>query len=229
MPVDRRLFPPEVSAPSPYLDPLGDGEAGYIGSGLLASPTRVPLEQSAEWALDGGAYLLKFSTAHGDKPVQVDDWLVWEDGWRLDAYDPMGTELPPLQGDGLKSLLIAYYQRRIEVVNGLYWAIWNRVDALESLQRAKTLPLQMQSVTITERKTESGSREFIPEVSTEAIDLLPAKRAMEDLQKDLDYCRGKLANLATDVPDHTRRTTHGQVTREERSDELGTTRGGVGE
>lgn len=193
MPQDPRLIPLEQARPSLFLDPMGEMEGGV---GELDPTVRVPLEQITEWELDWDDYRSRFNELHGGRPVQIDQWLVWEDGWRCDAYDPGGTEMPPPKDKHeLDTLVRAYYAERILTTRSFHGALRNRIEVIRSIQARKSLPLRTSSVTWSRSIGEDGLESYAPELNQGALDLTAPERALGDLQKEIDYCAQKIQDL----------------------------------
>jgi hypothetical protein len=186
--IDPRLIPPEQALPSPLVDYDGEG----LGDQMLSPTVRIPLEMMVEWDLDWEEYHRRFDEAHGGHPVQIDEWLVWEDGWKCDAYDPGGTEVAPPEDRGaLNALLRGYYQSRLAVTDAYLQSLVNRTETIRSIQAHKSLPLRTRSVSWT--RDDSG--EYAPKLSQGELDLTAAERATEDLRQEVAYCNAKLKEL----------------------------------
>ena len=191
---DPRLIPPEEPTPSDMLDYAGETD-GAMDDIMLGTNAKVSLERLGQWSIDWEGYMEKFSAAHGGKPVQIDEWLVWEDGWSCDAYDIGGTERqPPTEKEKLDALLRVYYGRRREVQLGFFYAIQNQVEYVRSVQRHKSMPLIMRSVSWL-RKMEGGVEVFLPQLHEGEVDLTGALSAMDELKKDVLLCEAKLKEL----------------------------------
>ena len=195
MSVDPRLIPPSAPDPSPFLDYSGETEGG-VGVNLLGTTLRIPLQHMIEWELDWDTYRTEFSRAHGDSPVQIDQWLVWEDGWRCDAYDPGGTEQPPPDDPvQLTRLKTAYYEKRREWVQAHFNNFRSRIEAIKSIQAHKSLPLHMRSLSWSRSVGDDGLEVYTPTVVQDALDLGPMERVMEDLRREVAYCDNKLKEI----------------------------------
>jgi len=194
MPPDPRLIPPEVTPPSPFLDHTGQTE-GAVGEALYGQPG-MALQNLAACEMDWDTYREEFNKEHGGCPVQIDEWLVWEDGWRCDAYDPGGTELPPPQEPHkLRELQVAYYEACRAQLRTFRDAHRNYIEMVESIQVRKSMPLQMRSVSWTRRVGDDGFDSYLPLTKHDRLDLAPSKQALADLEQDIARCEKRIREL----------------------------------
>lgn len=191
MAVDPRLMPPEAPRPSPLLD----------HDELLAP----------QWELDWDRYWLEFSSAHGGCPIQMDDWIVFEDGWSHDAYDIGGTERPP-PGDvaydyasgtvpssgKLRELLASYYRVRRDRARVAHRNLAFSVDGIKQLRAMKNQPLRIRSVTWSEGRGADGFSIYTPILDEGELGDREIKKLEIDLEwlaNDVRRCEERIESL----------------------------------
>jgi len=153
------------------------------------------------WEVDWEKYWEQFKLKHGNHPVQLDEWVVFEDGWRHDAYDPGGTELPPPEGNALRFLLIAYYAERRAVIRQEFFAMRQLVDDVARLVEIKNCPLPTRNISWSRVKAKDGFDEYRPSLHEDSLDsplhpqLRNARGRLAWLQQDMDRCKRRIEEL----------------------------------
>ncbi len=99
-------------------------------------------QDSLEISLDWQAYYGAFKQLHGD-PVEYHGRLLFRDGWMYSSTRCEGPEwAPPEDGGELKTLVVAYWTVRKEVVQSEMSLLDEMIGKLREVQDARSAPLQ---------------------------------------------------------------------------------------
>lgn len=158
-------------------------ETGIVRAGQSLGPfTRLPRVE-----LDWYAYWERFKELHGE-PVQVDNRVLFPDGWQYSATNFAGPEYPPPENKVyLWQLQRAYWRRRLALVQAEYKRLDRDLRDLRDLRDAKDAPLQRRMFDRDVGRTEVAD-----------LDLEPMEARLKELALDVNQCKGQLAKLGAE-------------------------------
>jgi len=145
--------------------------------------------------VDWKAYFAKFVQLHG-KPVLWGGTHLFPDGARYSSSDYSGPEWrPPTEPDKLKSLQLAYWRRRQEIVQQELTFKKRRLADLQEERATRLAPLQQ-----TRTEIEPGHNGSKPTVKRESmdLDLDGLEQRITWLEEDLVQCKQQLQELESE-------------------------------
>lgn len=152
---------------------------------MLHSRTRTP-----QIRIDWKAYFKAFCEAHGD-PILYKGRLLFPDGYQYSATDYAGPEYPPEESLE-RAYRIVYYRERRKLLRERESALIRRLEALERLQSALSVPLQY---SWTDRDETTGKIMR----GTQSLDFdIQLREPIEDVRADMKRCEEMLRELKDD-------------------------------
>lgn len=149
-------------------------------------------QQTTTIELDWEAYFHQFCEAHGKYPVMYNGALLFPDGYRYSSSDYQGPEFPP-PSDPVehKRLMIAYWLRRLSIVQAERKKMEHYLTDLTNLQRGHSVPL-VHRVTF---KDDDGKTV----TKTQPVNMRVLEMRLDWLTQDVKDCKSKLQELGYDT------------------------------
>jgi len=139
--------------------------------------------------LDWKAYYKEFRLEHGDYPVIFKGMILFRDGWMYSKTDYAGPEFPPPEDEAdLKSLQLAYWNSRRQVVRLELIPLERTVDSLLQFQSAKSCRLQQKVIEFDDETQKDVT-------NTVELDITIFEGRLDWLRKDLEDCERNIASL----------------------------------
>lgn len=138
--------------------------------------------------LDWKAYYEIFEQLHGT-PVRFNGRLLYHDGWQHSATDYAGPEwAPPDDPKELKTLIRAYYRRRLPQLKEEYDILRNQINSIREMQTMMSVPLQQRVRYFDEDRGGYLSK-------SETVDITPLEQRLQNLEEEVRECESRLHAL----------------------------------
>lgn len=148
-----------------------------------------PIASPIAISLDWDAYFAQFKELHGE-PVRFRQKLLFPDGWTYSLKSKEGPEWPPpSDSERLHRLQMSYWLTRLSLVQTEFNTLQDILTNLRSLQRSRSLPLQVVS-TVYDEEQGKYRRAALP-LNLDEIE----NGRLAWLHDDIAQCHSKLREL----------------------------------
>lgn len=151
-------------------------------------------EKDGEVQLDWQAYFYAFQEKHGEA-VQVNNRLLYADGYQYSAHDYAGPEWqPPSDLEQLRKLRVTYWQRRRSIVYNTLVNLRSEAEQLRLAQLGRSVPLQRVVTYYDDDKLTTTKGEVnLTDLNAKVADLKARVEDCDKHLKDLQYGQSEAA------------------------------------